>query len=195
MIQNIELIDFNKFISVNTAIVHSNNDLSILSAIKAADLGLIKPIFIGNRDFIEIFLREKNICTNAKIIDSPNEQKSAEIACLLSKNNEVSLIVKGHMHSDTLMSEFIKQEYEMLIKGSRLSHIWLLSFDDTHKPIIVTDGALNTNPSLKTKKQIIKNSIEFSKKLPNFNPKVAIISASEKIITNNPIKNVIKRSF
>jgi phosphate acetyltransferase len=81
------------------------------------------------------------------------------------------------------MSEYIRSEYKLLIKGRRLSHIWFMTFPDNIKsPIIITDGALNISPNVETKKHIINNVIEFISKLPNFYPKIAILSATEEIL-------------
>ena len=183
MIQNIELIDFNKIKPLRSAIVNANNDLAILSAKKAYELGLIKPVLIGNSGIIKDLLIDNDCPEFQKlIVESDSEVKSAQIASNMAKNDEVSLIIKGHMHSDILMSEFINPEYNLLIKGSRLSHIWMMSFEDDRNPLIITDGALNIKPTIKTKQKIIQNCIEFTSKLNNFDPKIAILSATEKPI-------------
>ena len=185
MIQNIELIDLNIFKPLKSAIVNANNDLSILSAKKAYELGLIEPVLIGNLDIIKKLLIDNNWPEFAEhIIESDSEVKSAQIACYMAKNNDISLIVKGHMHSDVLMSEFINPENGLLIKGSRLSHIWMMSFEDGRGPLIITDGALNIKPTVRTKQKIIQNCLKFAKNLDNFIPKVAILSATEKPLEN-----------
>ena len=139
MIQNIELIDFNKNKPLRSAVVNANNDLAILSAKKAYELGLIKPVLIGNSSIIKGLLIDNDCPEFQKlIVESDSEVKSAQIASNMAKNDEVSLIIKGHMHSDILMSEFIKPEYNLLVKGSRLSHIWIMSFEDDRNPIIIT---------------------------------------------------------
>ena len=185
MIQNIELIDLNIFKPLKSAIVNANNDLSILSAKKAYELGLIEPVLIGNLDIIKKLLIDNNWPEFAEhIIESDSEVKSAQIACYMAKNNDISLIVKGHMHSDVLMSEFINPEHDLLVKGSRLSHIWMMSFEDGRGPLIITDGALNIKPTVRTKQKIIQNCLKFTKNLDNFIPKVAILSATEKPLEN-----------
>ena len=81
------------------------------------------------------------------------------------------------------MGEYIKSEHLLRLKGNRLSHIWFMTFRDNERdPIIITDGALNIKPSLETKKAIISNVINFVKKIKSFNPKIAILSATEEIL-------------
>ena len=182
MIQNIDLIKKN--IYLGAAIVNANNELSILSAKNAFELGLINPYLIGNINIIKKILININWSSieEERLISSNSEAESAEIACKLASSNKVRLIVKGHMHSDIMMAEYIKSEHQLLTKGVRMSHLWLLTFDDEKGPLIITDGALNIMPSLRTKQSIVRNSINFSVKLDNFKPKVAILSATEKTL-------------
>lgn len=182
MIQNIELITKNT--PVNAVIVHANNEITINSAKQAYDKGLITPILIGNKAFIDEAVAKIgwDIKDDA-VISTQNETESANIGCQLAKNDDVSLIVKGHMHTDVLMGEYIKSEHSLRLKGNRLSHIWFMTFRDNERdPIIITDGALNIKPSLETKKAIIDNVINFVKKIKSFNPKIAILSATEEIL-------------
>ena len=69
------------------------------------------------------------------------------------------------------------KEYNLLGK-TRLSH---LAYDlkNEDKPLIITDGALNVMPNIKTKMHILKNVINFSNRIGNERPKVAILSATE----------------
>ena len=50
------------------------------------------------------------------------------------------------------------------------------------KPLIITDGALNVLPNIKTKMHILRNVIDFSNRIGNEKPKVAILSATEEVL-------------
>ena len=58
--------------------------------------------------------------------------------------------------------------------------------NDSRQPIIITDGALNISPSLETKKYILSNVLEYTKKIPSFNPYVAVLSATEEQLKQMP---------
>ncbi len=176
--QNIDLITKN--IKIPTAVVGADNELSLSGAHEAHKLGLIDPILIGNKCKIKAYCDINNWSPDRSIIIADDEKTASKNACELASRNEVKLIVKGHVHTDVLMSEFVKKSYSLREKGSKLSHIWYLSFkDDDIHPIIITDGALNINPSLETKKHILKNVINFVDKIPTFDQKIAILSATE----------------
>ena len=90
---------------------------------------------------------------------------------------KIRIIVKGHIHTDVLMKEVLKREYDLLGK-TRLSHIWHMTIGKEDKPLIITDGALNVLPNVKTKMHILKNVINFSNRIGIEKPKVAILSGS-----------------
>ena len=54
------------------------------------------------------------------------------------------------------------------------------------KPLIITDGALNVLPNVKTKMHILRNVIDFSNRIGNERPKVAVLSATEEILDSVP---------
>jgi phosphate acetyltransferase len=54
------------------------------------------------------------------------------------------------------------------------------------KPLIITDGALNVLPNVKTKMHILKNVINFSKRIEIERPKIAILSATEEVLDSVP---------
>ena len=83
------------------------------------------------------------------------------------------------------MKEVLKREYNLLGK-TRLSHIWHMTIDKDDSPLIITDGALNVLPNIKTKMHILKNVINFSNRIGISRPKVSILSATEEIIDSVP---------
>ena len=54
------------------------------------------------------------------------------------------------------------------------------------KPLIITDGALNVLPNVKTKMHILKNVINFSNRIGIERPKVSVLSATEEVLESVP---------
>ena len=79
------------------------------------------------------------------------------------------------------MKEILKRKYNLLNK-TRLSHIWHMTTTKDDKPLIITDGALNVLPNVKTKMHILKNVIDFSNRIGIEKPKVAVLSATEEVL-------------
>ena len=171
---------------VKAAIVNAGKPLPMLSVQDAVNENLIVPIFIGDKNEILKCAEDLKWDISAyEIIDEPIENNTAAIAAKLAKENKVRIIVKGHIHTDVLMKEVLKREYNLLGK-TRLSHIWHMTLDKEDKPLIITDGALNVLPNVKTKMHILKNVINFSNRIGIERPKVAILSATEEVLDSVP---------
>ena len=189
MIQNIDYIDKNK-ITVGI-VANANNDLILKTIMDAESQKLINPVLIGNIEFMTAFIdKHEWSLSKDKLIESYSEEESSKIACEVASRDtglENNIIIKGHLHTDVLMGEYIKKEYNLRIRGKRLSHIWFMTFpNDSRNPIIITDGALNISPSLETKKHILSNVLDYIKKISSFNPYVAVLSATEEKLKQMP---------
>ena len=189
MISNKEIICPNNLLNVahkkkgvKVGIVNAGKPLPMLSVQDAVNENLIEPIFIGNKDEILNCANEIGFdISNYEIIHEPIENNTAAIAAKLAMDGQIRIIVKGHIHTDILMKEVLKREYKLLGK-TRLSHVWHMTLEKDDKPLIITDGALNVLPTVKTKIHILKNVVDFSKRIGNNRPKVAVLSATEEVL-------------
>ena len=171
---------------MKVAIVNAGKPLPMLSAQDAVNEDLIEPIFIGDKkEILKCAEDLKWDISNYEIIDEPIENNTAKIAAKLASEDKVKIIVKGHIHTDILMKEVLKREYNLLGK-TRLSHIWHMTINKEDQPLIITDGALNVLPNVKTKMHILKNVINFNNRIGISRPKVAILSATEEVLDSIP---------
>ena len=171
---------------VKVAVVNAGKPSPMLSIQDAVNENLIEPIFIGDKkEILKCADDLKWDISEYEIIDEPIENNTAKIAAKLASKGKVKIIVKGHIHTDVLMKEVLKREYNLLGK-TRLSHIWHMTVEKDDNPLIITDGALNVLPNVKTKMHILKNVINFSNRIGISRPKVAILSATEEILDSVP---------
>jgi phosphate acetyltransferase len=171
---------------VKAAIVNAGLPLPMLSVQDAVNENLIIPIFIGDKDKIIKCAEDlKWDISSFEIIHEPIENNTAAVAAKLASEDKIKIIVKGHIHTDILMKEVLKREYNLLGK-TRLSHIWHMTTTKEGGPLIITDGALNVLPNVKTKMHILRNVIEFSNRIGIKRPKVAVLSATEEVLDSVP---------
>ena len=167
---------------VTAGIVNAGKPLPMLSVMDAVKENLIVPTFIGNKEEIEKCAQDlKFDISKYQIVNEPDENSTAKIAAQLASKGKIKIIVKGHIHTDVLMKEVIKKEYNLMGK-TRLSHIWHMTLDKEDKPLIITDGALNVLPNVKTKIHILNNVVNFCNRIGIERPKVAILSATEEVL-------------
>jgi phosphate acetyltransferase len=193
MLSNKEIICPNNLLDVahkkkgvKVAVVNAGKPLPMLSVQDAVNENLIEPIFIGDKK--EILKCADDLqwdISQYEIIDEPVENNTANIAAKLASEGKIKIIVKGHIHTDILMKEVLKREYDLLGK-TRLSHIWHMTVEKEDKPLIITDGALNVLPNIKTKMHILRNVINFSNRIGILRPKVAVLSATEEVLDSVP---------
>ena len=189
MLSNKEIVCPNNLLNVarkkkdiKAGIVNAGKTLPMLSVQDAVKENLIIPIFIGDKkEILKCAEQLKWNISKYEIIDEPIENNTAAIAAKLASEDKIKIIVKGHIHTDILMKEVLKREYNLLGK-TRLSHIWHMTTTKEDNPLIITDGALNVLPNVKTKLHILKNVINFSNLIGIKKPKVAVLSATEEVL-------------
>ena len=163
-------------------IVNAGKPLTMMSVMDAVNENLITPIFIGDKEDIDKCALDLNFdISNFEIIDEKIENKTSEIAADLASKEAIKIIVKGHIHTDVLMKEVIKKKYNLIGK-TRLSHIWHMTLNKEDRPLIITDGALNVSPNVKTKMHILKNVINFCNRIGTMRPKISVLSATEEVL-------------
>ena len=189
MLSNKEIVCPNNLLNValkkkgvTAGIVNAGKPLPMHSVMDAVNENLVIPVFIGDENEIKKCADDlKWDISKYTIVHEPDENKTAKVAAQLASKSKIKIIVKGHIHTDVLMKEVLKREYNLLGK-TRLSHIWHMTLDKEDRPLIITDGALNVLPSLKTKMHILKNVINFSNRIGINRPKVAVLSATEEVL-------------
>ena len=172
--------------NVTAGIVNAGKPLPMHSAMEAVKENLITPIFIGDKNEIKKYAEQlKWDISKYEIINESVENNTASIAAKLASEGKIRIIVKGHIHTDVLMKEVLKREYNLLGK-KRLSHIWHMTVDKTSSPLIITDGVLNVLPNIKTKIHILKNVVDFANRIGIQKPKVSVLSATEEVLESVP---------
>ena len=172
--------------AVKAVIVNAGKLVAMEAAKQAVDIGLIKPVFIGGKTIIEKCAKDLDWdISKYEIINETDENSTAPIAAKMASEDKVKIIIKGHIHTDILMKAILKRDLNLIGK-KRLSHVWHMTLEKNDRPFIITDGALNVLPKLETKMHILKNSIDFAKRIGINRPKVSVLSATEEILESVP---------
>ncbi len=167
--------------AVKTAIVWPCDEVSLGGAIQAFKDKLIVPVLVGSEAKIVSLAESMKIDLGSiRIIDVGESRTAAIKAVELARKGEVQMLMKGSLHTDELMSAVVSREGGMRT-GRRISHVFALDVPSYHKPLLVTDAAINIQPDLETKIDILQNAIDMMITLEVANPKVAILSAVESV--------------
>jgi len=167
--------------AVKTAIVWPCDEVSLGGAIQAFKDKLIVPVLVGSEAKIVSLAERMQIDLGSiRIVDVGESRAAAIKAVELARKGEVQMLMKGSLHTDELMGVVVSREGGMRT-GRRISHVFALDVPSYHKPLLVTDAAINIQPDLETKIDILQNAIDMMITLEVANPKVAILSAVESV--------------
>lgn len=163
------------------AVAHPCDAESLRGPIQAARAGLVEPILVGPEAKIRAAAEEHDIDIRGfRIVDVPHSHAAAEAAVALCRDGGAEALMKGSLHTDELMSAVISKEGG-LRTARRISHVFLADVPTYPHPLMITDAAINIEPSLETKVDIIQNAIDLAHVLGLAEPKVAILSAVETV--------------
>ncbi|MBC1733411.1 phosphate acetyltransferase [Listeria seeligeri] len=130
---------------------------------------------------------EKALTANDSVtwIQADTADAAAEGAILAVKNKEADILVKGFIPTATLMHHVLKKE-NGLRTGKLLSQIAIFDIPNYHKPLLLTDCAMNVAPKTREKIAITENAVSVAKKIGILDPKVVLLSAVEEVTDKMP---------
>ena len=171
---------------VPTAVAHPCDPSAITAAIEAGAAGLIEPILVGPKAKIQAAAAKAGLdLRGMRVVDRPHSHAAAAKAVELVRLGEAELLMKGSLHTDELMHEVTAHDTG-LRTARRISHVFIMEVPTYHKPLFVTDGAINIAPTLEDKLDICQNAIDLARALGIERPKVAILSAVETVTSKIP---------
>ncbi|NBT34788.1 MAG: bifunctional enoyl-CoA hydratase/phosphate acetyltransferase [Betaproteobacteria bacterium] len=166
--------------SIPLGIVFPCDLTSITSAKQITDIGLARVVLIGPRDRINsLAVREGVDIKTLEILDTPDDAEiAARIAASESREGRISVLMKGALHTDELMSVVVSKAHGLRTER-RISHVFLCDLPGYHKLIALADCVVNHAPNLEHKRHILFDAIAHLHRLGIERPKVAIVATVE----------------
>jgi len=164
-----------------TAVIHPCDGDSLAGALAAAEAGLIRPVLIGPREKIQAVARDLQAdLSSYEIVHAPHSHGAAALGVEYARSGRVAALMKGSLHTDEMMAAVVASATG-LRTGRRISHVYLMDVPTYPKPLLITDAAINIEPDLETKRDIVQNAIDVALALGIETPRVAILAAVETI--------------
>jgi phosphate acetyltransferase len=163
------------------AVAHPCDKESLKGPVIAFHEGIIEPILVGPESKIRSVAEEFDIDLHGiRIVNVKHSHEAAAMAVTLVRTGDAEALMKGSLHTDELMGEVVSRA-NGLRTARRISHVFLMDVPTYHRPLLITDAAVNIAPSLEEKVDIIQNAIDLAHMLGIPDPKVAILSAVETV--------------
>lgn len=160
---------------VPAAIVGAASETVLHAAGEAARAGLIEPVLFGPADRLRPMSEAMNL--SFPIVDREGGAAIAEAAVEAVGSGQVEMLIKGDIHSDAFLRPIIRH----LRRGPRLSHVFAAEMESYHKLLFITDAAINIEPDVRAKAEIVQNAVNLAWWLGNRRPRVAALSAIETV--------------
>lgn len=183
-------------VKVSIAAAH---DEEVLKAVKqGVELNLIEPFFVGNKQVIENYTNQIGFdIGDFEIFAADSEDRTAYLAAKLADEGVVKVIMKGFINSTPFLKGVLHKDFT-LKTGRIFSHLSAFEIPGFNRLYFMTDGGLNIAPDLEQKEQILKNSIDFLHQIGMTTPKVALLSANERVNEKMPVtvecEELVKRA-
>ena len=160
---------------------------TIAAASKAVGLGLADVILVGDQDMIAKACSEENVDPSIfTIVHNPGELSSVAQAVQMVRDGEGDFLMKGLCSTDKFLRAILNKETGLLPPKGTLTHCTALEIPSYHKLLFVGDVAVIPAPDIKQKQIIMECLVKTAKAVGVERPKVAIIAATEQVLTSQP---------
>ena len=164
---------------ISVAVAH---DLEVLSAVEKARLaGIAGAILVGSKSKIEEIAEKNSISlTGFEIIDIEDVNEACVKAVNLITEGRAHILMKGLVDTSIFLKAVLNPE-SGLRTGSTLSSVGISEIYGYDRLIMFSDAAMNPEPDFEVKKHIIENAVKVAHAIGIDEPKVAVLSAKEKV--------------
>lgn len=168
-------------VPIPTAVVHPCSASALAAAMEAAEAGLIEPILVGPRGRIADIAEAQGIDIAPYALETvPHSHAAAARGVELVREGRARLLMKGSLHTDELLGAMIARDTGLRTER-RISHAYVMDVPDHPTPLIITDAAINIEPDLLAKADIVRNAIDLAHVIGIEQPRVAILAATETV--------------
>ncbi len=169
------------------AVAFGQDEDTILAVKRAVEEKIVDAILIGDEKVIrEVCARLKVDPGQFEIVNEPDEKKSGDKAVRLIIEGKAQILMKGLIATPYYLKPILNKEYNLVGKDVALSHTAILEIPTYDKLLLVSDVAMIPYPDLNQKVQMINYNVKIAAKLGIENPKVAILTANEKVSDKMP---------
>lgn len=167
--------------------VNAIDDHTLDAVNQAVENGFVEATLTGDRETILQTCAKLGIDSGKFIIESAATEDAAALKAVeLVAEGKGDLMMKGLLSTDKFMRAILNKEYKLVPPGGVLSHVTVVETPKYHKLLVVSDVAIIPYPDLNQKIVMVRYLIQTAKALGIALPKVALVAATEQVLTAIP---------
>ena len=153
---------------------------------EAAEAGLAEPILIGDELKIRGAAEEIGYdISQFRLIHAPHAAAS-DMAAELARTGEADAIMKGQIHTSTFLKGLLPTRAGLREPGARCGHVFHITAPGSDRPLLLTDAALNVNPSVETRQACLTHAVRLCQILGVERPRAGLLAPTEDPIESVP---------
>jgi len=179
-----QLVELVKGSPSMTMAVAAGEDPATIEAIARGVLeGLISVKMVGQKDRINHIVKTHSdeFAGMVEVVHVSDEKQTARVAVQMVHDGEADFVMKGLISTDTIMKAVLDKENGLLPEGALLTHVAVMQIPSYPKLLFISDAAIIPSPSMDEKAQILNHAVHVAHALGIELPRVALVSAAEKI--------------
>jgi phosphate butyryltransferase len=170
---------------IAVAVAEDANTFSSIA--RAAREGFVEPILTGNRQrILELCAAENEDPSVFTILDFADEVSATREAVRMVKSGEADVLMKGLVGTDKFLRAVLDKQNGLLPPGAVMSYTCALELPKYPKLLFVSDTAVLIQPDLPQMTAMINYSVNMARRFGIATPKVALITATEKVSASMP---------
>jgi len=164
------------------AVAMAEDTNTFASIARATREGFVQPILTGSKERILDLCRAENEDPGEfTILHIPDEAAATREAVRMVKSGEADVLMKGLVGTDKFLKAVLDKQNGLLPPGAVMSYTCALELPKYPKLLFVSDTAVLIQPDLAQMTAMIGYSVDMAHRFGIEIPKVALISATEKV--------------
>ena len=169
------------------AVARAEDPNTIASIGKAVNEGFVEGILVGSKPKIEEVCKAEQINPAIfRVIDTRDEEEAVTESVRMVRDDEADVLMKGLVGTDKFLKAVLDKEKGLLPEKAIMSYVCALQLPGYHKFLFISDTAVIPYPDINQKIAMINYSVAMARRFGIEKPKVALISATEKVSDNIP---------
>ena len=172
---------------VRLAVVCGSDAGTAEAVVRAVNEGFAEAVFVGDCDAVRACPQVAGADPlHIKYIEASSHEEAAEKAVRLVREGKADVLMKGLLHTATLLRAVLNKEWGILPQGNVLTHVTMAEVPAYHKLLFFTDAAVIPYP---THEQRVAQVGYLSEILHAFGigtPKIALLHCAETVSDKFP---------
>lgn len=161
------------------ALVNAGAENPLIGIREAAEAGLAEPILIGDETKIRTAADALDYdISQLRLIHAPQAEAAVK-AAELARTGQAEAIMKGQVHTSTFLKGLLPSKAGLRDKNTRCGHVFHITTPHSDRPLLLTDGALNVDPSVETRQACLSLAVDLAQTLGIAQPKAALLAPTE----------------